>query len=230
MDVVADSPPDQTPVQEGVFGLLGASHHEEVGLQRPEAALPSVAARQVHVWQTKTYPEIRSEAKRAEATIYFGDESGIRSDYHVGTTWAPQGQTPVVQATGQRFSLNMISAVATQGEFRFMLHEGTVGAKVFVEFLKRLMLNAERPVFLIVDGHPIHKAKVVRRYIESLDGKLKLFYLPPYSPHLNPDETVWAHVKRRISCPGRELKEYETARTRLITQHSETPRACEVIL
>lgn len=185
---------------------------------------------QVHVWQTKTYPEIRSEAKRAEATIYFGDESGIRSDYHVGTTWAPQGQTPVVQATGQRFSLNMISAVATQGEFRFMLYEGTVGAKVFVEFLKRLMLNAERPVFLIVDGHPIHKAKVVRRYIESLDGKLKLFYLPPYSPHLNPDETVWAHVKRRISCPGRELKEYETARTRLITQHSETPRACEVIL
>ncbi|MDS4056729.1 IS630 family transposase [Accumulibacter sp.] len=153
----------------------------------------------VRTWETETYPAIRAEAKRVEATIYFGDESGIRSDYHTGTTWAPQGQTPVVQATGRRFSLNMISAVSTQGEFRFMLHEGSVGAKVFVEFLKRLMVNAEKPVFLIVDGHPIHKAKMVKSYVEGLDGKLKLFYLPPYSPHLNPDETVWAHVKRKVS-------------------------------
>ena len=135
----------------------------------------------------------------AGATIYFGDESGIRSDYHTGTTWAPQGQTPVVQATGRRFSLNMISAVSAQGEFRFMLHDGSVGAKVFVEFLKRLMVNAKKPVFLIVDGHPIHKAKMVKNFVDRLDGKLRLFYLPPYSPHLNPDETVWAHVKRRVS-------------------------------
>ncbi len=153
----------------------------------------------VRTWETETYPAIRAEAKRVGATIYFGDESGIRSDHHTGTTWAPQGQTPVVRATGRRFSLNMISAVSTQGEFRFMLHEGSVGAKVFLEFLKRLMVNAEKPVFLIVDGHSIHKAKLVKSYVERLDGKLKLFYLPPYSPHLNPDETVWAHVKRKVS-------------------------------
>ena len=65
----------------------------------------------------------------------------------------------MVQATGRRFSLNMISAISAQGEFRFMLHEGSVDAKVFIEFLKRLMINANKPVFLIVDGHPIHKAK-----------------------------------------------------------------------
>ena len=153
----------------------------------------------VRRWETETYPAIRAEAKRLGATIYFGDESGIRSDYHTGTTWAPQGQTPVVQATGRRFSLNMISAVSAQGEFRFMLHDGSVGAKVFVEFLKRLMVNAKKPVFLIVDGHPIHKAKMVKNFVDRLDGKLRLFYLPPYSPHLNPDETVWAHVKRRVS-------------------------------
>ncbi len=153
----------------------------------------------VRTWETETYPAIRAEAKRVGATIYFGDESGIRSDHHTGTTWAPQGQTPVVRATGRRFSLNMISAVSTQGEFRFMLHEGSVGAKVFLEFLKRLMVNAEKPVFLIVDGHSIHKAKLVKSYVDGLEGKLKLFYLPPYSPHLNPDETVWAHVKRKVS-------------------------------
>lgn len=153
----------------------------------------------VRRWETETYPAIRAEAKRLGAMIYFGDESGIRSDYHTGTTWAPQGQTPVVQATGRRFSLNMISAVSAQGEFRFMLHDGSVGAKVFVEFLKRLMVNAKKPVFLIVDGHPIHKAKMVKNFVDRLDGKLRLFYLPPYSLHLNPDETVWAHVKRRVS-------------------------------
>jgi transposase len=153
----------------------------------------------VRTWETETYPAIRAEAKRVGATIYFGDESGVRSDYHTGTTWAPQGQTPVVQATGRRYSLNMISAISTQGEIRFMLQEGTVGAKEFVEFLERLMVNADKPVFLIVDGHPAHKAKLVKNHVESLSGKLKLFYLPPYSPHLNPDETVWAHVKRKVS-------------------------------
>jgi hypothetical protein len=137
----------------------------------------------VRTWETETYPAIRAEAKRVGATIYFGDESGVRSDYHTGTTWAPQGQTPVVQATGRRYSLNMISAISTQGEIRFMLQEGTVGAKEFVEFLKRLMVNADKPVFLIVDGHPAHKAKLVKNHVESLGSvsptKLNTFHEKP---------------------------------------------------
>ena len=80
-----------------------------------------------------------------------------------------------------------------------MLTEGTVTASVFIEFLKRLMIGTDKPVFIIVDGHPSHKAKLVKEYVASLDGKLKLFYLPPYSPQLNPDEQVWAHVKRQVS-------------------------------
>ena len=153
----------------------------------------------VRQWEAEAYPAIRSEAQRAGATIYFADESGIRSDHHTGTTWAPIGATPVVEVTGRRFSMNMISAVSPRGDFRFMLHDGSVDASVFLTFLKRLMIGAEKPVFLIVDGHPIHKAKLVKTFVESLGGKLKLFYLPPYSPQLNPDEQVWAHVKRHVS-------------------------------
>lgn len=166
----------------------------------------------VRTWETETYPAIRAEAKRVGATIYFADESGLRSDYHTGTTWSPQGQTPVVEATGRRFSLNMISAVSPRGDFRFMLHEGSVDPKVFLEFLKRLMIGADKPVFVIVDGHPIHKAKLIKAYVERLQGQLKLFYLPPYSPHLNPDETVWAHVKREVS---RQLVESKDEMKRL---------------
>lgn len=126
-------------------------------------------------------------------------ESGIRADYHTGTTWAPQGCTPVVEATGKRFSLNMISAVSAQGEIRFVVHDGAVTAVVFREFLSRLMLGAREPLFLVLDGHPIHKAKPVRDLVKAQKGHLKLFYLPPYSPHLNPDEQVWAHAKRSVS-------------------------------
>lgn len=150
-------------------------------------------------WESELYPAIRAEAQAMGATIYFADESGIRSDYHTGTTWAPKGETPVLEVTGRRFSLNMISAVSPRGEFRFMLHDGSVTAGVFREFLKRLLIGAEKPVFLVVDGHPIHKAKLVKDFVDAQNGRLKLFYLPPYSPHLNPDEQVWAHVKRRVS-------------------------------
>jgi len=153
----------------------------------------------VRTWENDTYPSIRAEAKAQGAVIYFGDESGIRSDYHAGTTWGPVGETPVVEATGRRFSLNMISAVSPQGEFRFMLHDGSVDTEVFCEFLKRLLIGTDRPVFLIVDGHPIHKAKRVNAFVEAQAGRLKLFFLPPYSPHLNPDEQVWAHVKRQVA-------------------------------
>ena len=152
----------------------------------------------VERWQRETYPEIRAEARRVGAKIYFADESAVRSDYHAGTTWAPAGETPVVEKTGRRFALNMISAVGPRGEFRFMVHEGTVNAEVFKTFLKRLVMGAERPVFVIVDGHPAHKAKAVREYVESTDGQLRLFFLPPYAPQLNPDEQVWAHVKRDL--------------------------------
>ena len=161
----------------------------------------------VKAWETETYPAIRKEAKAVGATIYFADEAGIRSDYHAGTTWAPKGRTPVVSVTGRRFSLNMISAVSPRGEFRFMVHDGAVNAGVFLTFLKRLMAGATSPIFLIVDGHPIHKAAKVKRFVESTKGMLKLFFLPPYSPHLNPDEVVWAHVKRDVAKKVVESKE-----------------------
>lgn len=153
----------------------------------------------VQQWQAETYPAIKREAKQTGATIYFGDESGLRSDYHTGTTWAPCGQTPVVNVTGSRFSLNMLSAVGVRGEFSFMVHEGSVNSEVFLSFLKRLMQDATTPVILIVDGHSIHKTKIVKDYVNELAGKLKIYYLPPYSPQLNPDEQVWAHVKREVA-------------------------------
>jgi len=150
----------------------------------------------VQRWLDEQFPAIQKLAKKEKAQIFFGDEAGVRSDYHRGTTWAPKGQTPVVETTGARFSVNMVSAIAAKGQMRFMTVKGTVTAEKFVQFLERLLDNQKRPVFLIVDGHPVHRAKKVKQFVASTAGRLRLFQLPPYCPDLNPDELVWNHVKR----------------------------------
>ena len=149
----------------------------------------------VEKWLSEEYPRIKELAKAMKARIYFGDEAGIRSDHHAGTTWGVKGKTPVVTSTGSRFGLNMISAVAAKGEFRFMVVNGRVNAPEFLEFIKRLVHNADRPVFLIVDGHPVHRAKTIKAFAEENKDRFRLFHLPPYSPELNPDERVWNDLK-----------------------------------
>jgi transposase len=146
-------------------------------------------------WVKEEYPQIRKLAKREKAQIFFADEASVRSDYHSGTTWAPRGQTPVVPTTGARFSLNLVSAISPRGDMRFMTVNGRMNAAKFIEFLQRLMKGSDHPVFLIVDGHPTHRAVKVKKFVASTKGKLRLFFLPPYSPELNPDESVWNSVK-----------------------------------
>jgi transposase len=154
--------------------------------QNPEA---------VERWKSEEYPAIRAQAAAEGATIYFADEAGIRSDYHAGTTWAPVGETPVVKATGARFSVNMVSAVTAKGALRFAVYDQSFTTKTFIDFAKRLLHDTDGPVYLIVDGHPTHRAKAVKEFVASTRGRLKLFLLPGYSPELNPDEWVWKNVK-----------------------------------
>jgi len=120
----------------------------------------------VQRWKDTEFPAIRTGAKAEGATVYFGDEAGIRSDYHAGTTWAPVGKTPIVKATGARHSLNMMSAVTAQGLLRYTTFTGTMNGPKFVEFCKKLLADTQaatgRGVYLIVDGHPAHKAKSSR--------------------------------------------------------------------
>jgi transposase len=176
--------------------------------QRPE---------EVQKWLNEEFPRIRRLAKKCKATIFFGDEAGVRSDHHAGTTWAVKGKTPVVSSTGARFGLNLISAVSAQGELRFMTVRGRVNAKVFIEFLKRLIHNAERMIFLIVDGHPSHKAKMVTKFVKSVNDRLQLFLLPPYSPELNPDERVWNDLKN--NSVGRKCIDSPKQLFKIVTSH-----------
>jgi len=176
--------------------------------QNPEA---------VKRWLEKDYPAIRRRARREGAQIFFADEAGVRSDFHSGTTWGRRGQTPVVSSTDARFGANLISAISAQGQLRFMLTKGRVTAAVFIEFLRRLLVNAAKPIFVVVDGHPTHRAKSVARFVAAQEGKLGLFLLPPYSPELNPDEFVWNDLK--VHGTGRQLITSLTQLRQMIVSH-----------
>ena len=152
----------------------------------------------VQQWIEEDYPKIKQLARQQRAEIYFEDEAGIRSDHHVGTTWGIKGTTPIVKTTGARFSVNMISAITSKGKMRFMTYAGKMNASVFCQFLKRLIHNVSTKIFLILDGHPVHRSLQVTKFVQTTKGKLRLFYLPPYSPELNPDELVWNNVKGKI--------------------------------
>jgi len=150
----------------------------------------------VQQWLKREYPRIRALAQREKAEIYFGDAAHMRSDHHSGRTWGKKGETPIVSSTGARYRMSLISAVTSRGHMRFMTKEkGGVNAAVFIEFLRRLMVGAENTIFLIVDRGPAHVAKKTKAFVAGLGGKLRLFYLPPYSPDRNPDELVWKHLK-----------------------------------
>ena len=150
----------------------------------------------VQQWLREEYPKIKALARKEKAEIYFGDAAHIRSDRHAGRTWGRRGQTPVVQATGARYGMSLISAVTARGRMRFMIKEkGGVNADVFIEFLKRLLAGSKHTIFLIVDRGPAHRAKKTKAFVESLGSALRLFYLPPYAPDRNPDELVWKHLK-----------------------------------
>ena len=149
----------------------------------------------VRRWLAEEYPAIRQRAKREKAEIYWGDEMGLRSDHQSGTSYGRRGQTPTVPGTGRRFGCQMISAITNRGHLLFLVYKERFTARVFLHFLRRLVRQVGRRAFLIVDGHPVHRSAEVKRWVVAHAQQLQLFYLPWYSPELNPDELLNQDVK-----------------------------------
>jgi transposase len=149
----------------------------------------------VRKWLSEEYPLIKKRAKREQGEVFWGDEMGLRSDHQTGTSYGRRGQTPVIPGTGQRFRCNMISAISNQGRLAFMVFKQRFTAKVLLDFLRRLVRHAGHKVFLIVDGHPVHKSKKVKQWLQQHAAEIELFWLPGYCPELNPDEYLNQDVK-----------------------------------
>lgn len=163
--------------------------------QRPIDKAIEQSPRLVSQWLEKEFPKIQRLAAKEGASIYFGDASHLRSDFHAGTTWGEKGKTPIITKTGKRFGLSVISAINNRGEMRFLVVDGGVNSDQFITFLKRLVFKAKNKIFLVVDRGPAHVSKKTKAFVETIKDELALFYLPPYSPELNPDELVWNDLK-----------------------------------
>ena len=168
----------------------------------------------VKLWLAETYPKLKKRAKKLGAKIFFLDEAGFQSDPPLARTYGLKGETPVVQTSGQRQSINVISAVNARGEFWAATYDGKLNAESFVLFLQNFLKGCQGKVFLIVDGHPAHTAKAVERYVASLAGRLELHRLPSYAPDLNPDEYVWSYMKNN-GVSKKPLKKNEALRARV---------------
>ena len=150
---------------------------------------------EVRHWLEEKYPAIQKQAKHEKAEICWGDEMGLRSDHAVGRSYGRRGQTPIIPGTGQRFGCNMISSITNRGRLNFIVFKKRFRSDVFTEFLRRLVRQSNRKVFLIVDSHPVHRSRKVKKWVEKNDHNIRLFFLPSYSPELNPDEVLNQDVK-----------------------------------
>ena len=154
-----------------------------------------------------------ARAKRARGAIFWGDETGLRSDDVRGRSYAPRGRTPVVRVCHKRAGPSLTSAVTNRGELRWMVVDGAVNAPAFIRFLERLVRDARCKIFLILDRLKAHRARLTRDWLAEHRAEIEVFYLPSYSPDLNPDEGVHADLKHAVprKAPARSKQQLKRA-------------------
>jgi transposase len=243
--MICDRTPDQLKLPYALWtrSAVGELIHQQLGIKLPVRTVghylkrwgftPQKPIRRayeqrpaaVKKWLEEEYPAIAQRAKTEGAEIHWGDETGLRSDDVRGRSYAPKGQTPVVQVCSNRESLSLISSVTNQGKVRWMVFGGALNAKILIRFLKRLVQSAQRKVFLILDNLRVHHAKVVREWLAKQAEHLEVFYLPSYSPELNPDECLNADLKKAVTskAPARSKGQLKKATVAHLRKLSKSP-------
>ena len=158
--------------------------------QNPEA---------VKRWLDEEYPVIAKRAKAEEAEIHWADETSIVNTDVRGRGYAPQGQTPVMKTPGRRERLSMISTVTNQGKTRWMIVDGNIDGAKLIEFFEALVRDSGKKIFVVLDNLRVHHCKPVKQWLSDHQNELEAFYLPSYSPDLNPDERLHADLKQGIA-------------------------------
>jgi len=175
-------------------------------------------------WHETVYPEIQALAKQEKAEIHWGDETGIQNDAYNARGFAPKGKTPVVRINATKSRVNMISSITNRGKVRFMLYKENMTSQVLIRFMSRLVKGADRKVFLILDNLRVHHSKLVKAWLEEHEEEIAVFYLPSYSPELNPDEYLNGDLKHciRSGLPARTVKAL-TKKTRSFMRKLQNP-------
>ena len=200
--------------------------------QKPLARAYEQNPEAVQQWLKKEYPRIQAQAKAENGLILWGDEMGLRSQHQAGRSYGQKGQTPVVGKTGKRFGYNMIAAISNLGKLYFSLYDGSFKSTVFIGFLEKLLRQMKgRKVFLILDGYSVHQSEVVNEWLKGKEALIELFFLPTYSPELNPEELLNHEIKATVFRTKRprtkkELKALLKSKLYSLQRQPEKIKAC----
>jgi len=167
--------------------------------QKPKKRAYEQQPKAVKKWLEEEYPAIKTKAKKENAVIHWGDETGARNSNHHGRSYAPKGKTPVKKTMAKRFSINMISTVTNQGKVEFMLYSSTMNSQMLIKFMEQLIKNKSKKTYLILDNLRVHHSKMVKEWVEENKDKIELHFLPSYSPEKNPDEYLNCDLKYGLS-------------------------------
>jgi transposase len=168
----------------------------ELTPQKPEKIALERNQRKVTDWLKNEWPKIEEHRRRWQAMLYFQDESSVSLVPVLGTTWAKKGETPKIKVTGNRGSICLSSAISPAGRMVFRIEKGNVNSETFIDFLKQIMKNHKwRKIIIVTDNYPAHNSAYVQNFISKNKNKIAVYYLPKYSPDLNPDEEVWKYLK-----------------------------------
>ena len=180
----------------------------------------------VQAWLEGEYPAIEQRARREGAEIHWGDETALVNTDVRGRSYAPAGKTPVARTVGgTRQKLSMIATVTNRGRARWMIIDDAFDAERLIEFLQALIKDAGRKVFLILDNLRVHHSKIVKAWVSDRHDQIELFYLPSYSPQLNPEERLNADLKQEMSkrVPVRTKAKLREAANEHMTMLERTP-------
>ena len=167
-------------------------------VQRPAKRAIEQKPEAVQRWLKKEYPAIHTEAKKENAEIFWGDETAVQNVANYARGYAPKGHTPVLKTKARKMHINMISAISNQGKLHFMFSQESMNQQKLIEFLERLLKDIPRKVYIILDNLKVHHGKLVEDWIEEHKDRIRLFFLPSYSPEYNPDEYLNNDLKQTI--------------------------------
>ena len=166
--------------------------------QRPTKRAYSQDDIKVNRFMKEEYPVIAKRAAEEKAEIYWGDETGVSNQEYYQRGFSPKGVTPVMYTESRKEKISMISAITGRGTARFMIYDGAMNQQLLIGFMGRLVKDADRKVFLILDNLRVHHGKKVQAWLEKHNDKIEVFFIPPYSPELNPDEYLNNVLKRDV--------------------------------
>ena len=176
--------------------------------QRPKLKAYEQNSKAVQAWLEEDYVQIKARAEQENAEIQWADETGVKNHNHHGRSYSPKGRRPTRKRMAKRFSINMISSISNQGKVRFMIYKENMSSQVFIKFMRRLLKTIEKKIYLIVDNLRVHHSRIVKSWISEHKDQIEIFYLPSYSPELNPDEYLNCDLKYGMSeKPAPQTKE-----------------------